>query len=84
MILKSIYIAIEEWGDKKGRYTGNAVFASGVGELKVNLTPETSDKVLAVLAEQLVVSAQEAAKIMTSQVIATATTNQLTYEQENV
>jgi hypothetical protein len=72
MKLNSIYINRADWGKHEGRYTGHAEFGSDMGKIQVNLSPETSDKVLALLADQLVASAQETAKLMTAQVISTA------------
>jgi hypothetical protein len=69
MILESIDISLEKWGENKGRYVGRARFANQGGKVEVNLMPDTADKVLSLLANQVVAAAQDTAKMMASQVI---------------
>jgi len=69
MFLKSIEVSLAAWGDHEGRYVGRAVFESPLGKVEINLPPDTSEKVLKLLAEQLVFAAQEAATMMVSDVI---------------
>jgi hypothetical protein len=77
MILESLDLSLDQWGDNKGRYTGRAIFAGNKGKVQINLSPDTSDKVLKILASQLVEAAQETAKLMTAQIISTAANPQL-------
>jgi hypothetical protein len=72
MILQSISLELDRWGKHEGRYTGRARFSNDCGNVEVILAPDTSDKILALLADQLVAAAQETAKLMTAQIISTA------------
>jgi hypothetical protein len=69
MILENIEISLEKWGENKGRYVGRARFAHQGGKIEINLLPDTADKVLTLLATQVVSAAQETAKMMASTVI---------------
>jgi hypothetical protein len=72
MILEYLNLEIDRWGENEGRYIGKAKFSGKGGKVEINLSPDTSDKILALLADQLVVAAQETASLLTAQVIATA------------
>lgn len=69
MILKSLYMSLDEYGPSKGRYTGKATFASPLGDVSINLSPTVSTQILRAVADQIVNSAQEVAAIMTSEVL---------------
>lgn len=75
MILENIEISLDKWGENKGRYVGRVKFGNEGGRIEINLTPDTSEKVLALLANQVVAAAQETAKMMAAQVIAPESIN---------
>lgn len=64
MRMQSVNISLQEWGDFKDRYTGSVRFTSHGGDISVNLDPDTSDKVLAIVADQLISSASTVAALM--------------------
>lgn len=77
MLLKTLYIAKEEYGPDKGKYKGEATFSSVSGEVKVRLGQEASHAMIRIVAEQLVEETKAVASLMTSQVIESATLPQL-------
>ena len=69
MILKSLSITRVMWGERKGQLEGEVVFMNPKGEIKALLTDEQLPGIVALCAEALVKSAQDAAAIMTSDII---------------
>lgn len=60
MIVKSMRIWQIEYGDDKGQYTGVITFIDETKqEFKLNITPENTDQYLALVADQIIESANE-------------------------
>ena len=62
MQLESLSLRLQTWGTNTGRYTGTVVFSGSHGETTLNLNADLTDKILTVVAEQIVVSAKEVAE----------------------
>ena len=69
MNLKRLLVEKEDWGKRKGQYTGKAEFESNLGSITLNLTPEKMERVLAVFSEALIETSKEAAEELTCTVI---------------
>lgn len=67
-LLKSIYLS-SGYGQQTGILTGQAEFKNEFGEVKLTIRPEHAAKIVEILAEALVATTRETAKLMTSQVI---------------
>lgn len=60
MRLQKIVIEIQKWGDNKGKYEGTITFENGEKEsFTFGLTPETCQKYLVPVADQVISSAKE-------------------------
>lgn len=80
MQLKQIWINREEWGEGAGRLKGNVTFTSPLGEVKVNLNPVHTERIIQVVAEAMVQSTKEVAALMTNHVIEQATTKAIGHD----
>lgn len=69
MKLKNLYLRRETWGPNEGRIVGSVEFENGHGEIKLNLCPDASDRILTVVADCLVDSAKETAHALTASII---------------
>lgn len=72
MIMSSLYLRRAPTyspGYKDGAYTGEVSFTDPTGEIKLNLTPELSAQILAVVAHELVIASREIATNLTAAVI---------------
>lgn len=69
MILKSLTITRVMWGERQGLLDGEVTFMSPKGEIKTILTDEQLPDIVALCADALVLSAQDAAAMMTSDII---------------
>lgn len=69
MMLDTLYLSRDTFGPNKGRLTGRVKFTNGAGEIQLNLAPDTSEKILAIVADALVDAARETAQAMTAQII---------------
>jgi len=56
--LKFLSLTLCTYGVNENRYTGELSFMNEYGEIKLNLDPDTSDKVLKVISNQLISSAK--------------------------
>lgn len=56
--LDSLNLTLIDWGSEKGRYKGNIKFNNHLGNITLNLDNDTSEKILAVIADQIVESAR--------------------------
>lgn len=72
-LIKSMYLSMETYGADKGKLSGSIEFANQHGEMKVRINNEQAEKIVAILAENLVNTAKETAQLMTAQVIQQAT-----------
>ncbi len=68
-MLKSIYLASNDYGPNKGTLSGNAEFRNEFGEVKVTIRPEHAARIVEILAEALVETTRETARMMTTQII---------------
>lgn len=68
-LIKSIYLAMETYGADKGKLSGSIEFLNQHGEMKVRINNAQAEKIVAILAENLVATAQETAQLMTAQVL---------------
>ena len=75
MILKSLLIRKSYSYDAKTNavYTGEVEFTSQHGEIKLNLTPEQVEGVLAVCAESVVAASKDVAESLTSAALSSHT-----------
>jgi len=68
-LIKSINLYMETYGPDKGKLSGSIEFVNQHGEMKVRINNAQAEKIVAVLAENLVQTAQETATLMTAQVL---------------
>lgn len=68
-LIKSIYLSMVDYGPDKGKLDGNITFLNNHGEMKVRINNEQAEKIVAILADNLVKTAQETANLMTAQVL---------------
>lgn len=66
MRLKHLNISIDSYGVNEGRYSGTVSFDNLYGTVSLNLDPDTSDAILAVVADKLVSSARTLGTELTS------------------
>lgn len=69
MVLESIRLYHRDWGDHKGRYVGNVKFTNAECSIDINLDPDTADKVIKLLANQVVSAAKGTASMLVSEVL---------------
>lgn len=67
-MLKSIYLSTG-YGAKATILEGQAEFKNEFGEVKIQIRPEHAARIVEILAEALVETTRETAKLMTSQII---------------
>jgi hypothetical protein len=67
MLVKSIFLSRQEW--RENRLSGTVTFSGDFGEVKLNVSDEAAEKILALCAEGLVQAAQQTSKLMLSDVI---------------
>jgi hypothetical protein len=68
-LIKSVYLTVNDYGPDKGKLQGSIEFINKHGEIKVRIGNEQAAAIIAILADQLVQTAQETAALMTSQVL---------------
>ena len=68
-LIKQIYLNTEDYGPHKGRLNGTIKFANSRGEIQVNIDPQKIERIVAVLAEELVDTARETARLMVADVL---------------
>lgn len=68
-LIKGIFLSMISYGPDKGKLEGSIEFLNNHGEMKVRVNNEQAEKIVAVLADNLVKTAQETASLMTSQVL---------------
>ena len=69
MRLSHLSIALNEYGDEKGKYSGKAAFKGQYGGIDIVLSPEVSQAVLKLCADALVQNSKDVASNMTAEVI---------------
>lgn len=69
MKLESLYLSLDKYGASQGQYTGQLTFASELGKVEIKLSPATSNKILKIVADEIVSSAREVAYDLTREVI---------------
>lgn len=69
MELRQIYMNRYSAGD---HFTGSITFSTPQGEIKLNMAPGLSDKIIAAVAEELKETAQQAAQAMTADIFTQA------------
>ena len=62
-LIKQIYLSTEDYGPNKGVLRGTIKFANSRGEIQVNIDPQKIERIVAVLAEELVDTARETARL---------------------
>ena len=70
MRLKHLNISLDNYGVNEGRYSGTVSFENLYGQVSLNLDPNTSDAILAVVADKLVSSARTLGTELTSACLA--------------
>lgn len=68
-LVKTIYLSLDEYGLNRGRLSGSITFCNERGEVKVNIDPAKIERIVSVLADELVNTAKETAGLMVSQVL---------------
>lgn len=68
-LIKQVYLGLDEYGPNRGRLTGSITFCNQRGEVKVNIDPAKIERIVSVLADELVNTAKETASLMVSQVL---------------
>lgn len=79
-LIKSIYLSMETYGVDKGKLSGSIEFINAHGEMKVRINNAQAEKIVAILADNLVQTAQETAQLMTAQVLQQAADGATTVE----
>ena len=69
MIVKTLNMQLAEYGEDKGRLKGKVTFLGRLGEVSIVIDSGKAAKILAVLAEELVATAQDVAKLMVGQIV---------------
>jgi len=69
MLLQSLTLRVEEWGENKGKYSGTVSFLGESGVTQLNINAKISQAILSACAEALVESAKEVADNMTAETI---------------
>jgi hypothetical protein len=60
---------MEEYGADKGKLKGEIEFINQHGEMKVRVNNEQAEKIVAIMAENLVETAKQTAALMTAEVL---------------
>lgn len=74
-LVKSLYLSAENYGPDKGRLRGKIEFMNQHGEMHVAVNNEQAEKIIAILADNLVATAQQTAALMTAEVLSQAAGN---------
>jgi hypothetical protein len=69
LIVKRIYIEIEEWGDNKGKYRGEVDFGGKEGKIQVRVNDIQSREIIKLCAEQIVETAKGVATALVAPVL---------------
>ncbi len=69
MQLRMVHLARNNYGDDKGLLKGSVEVTTLAGEIKLHLDEEKAEKILALIADQLVENTQEIAQSITSSII---------------
>ena len=80
MQLSRMSISFQDYGVNKNRYTGEAYFKNESGGVQIVLTPDVSDKILAIVAEAVVSNAKEVANELTAATLTQVSGPLLTHE----
>lgn len=75
MIVKDLRMTLVEYGTDLGKLKGSVKFAGGLGEVTIAIDPEKASKILTILAEELVATAQGVANMMVGQIVDQAAGN---------
>lgn len=78
MILESMNIRRKNWGANEGKLCGEITYKNPNGEVTIVLTNELSNKLIAIIAEDMVVATKELAMNLTAAII-----NQVADQIEN-
>ena len=70
MRLKSLYLSRQTYGKNQGFLEGNLELEDPSGEMKIFLTPERCDAVVALVADQLVEQTKMVAETMKANILA--------------
>ena len=79
-LINSIYLSMETYGPDKGKLSGSIEFINAHGAMKVRINNAQAEKIVAILADNLVQTAKETAQLMTSQVLQQAADGAATVE----
>lgn len=66
MRLERLHIDLCSYGLNEGKYTGSAKFCNAYGGVEIVLSPEVSDKILAIVGDAVVDNAREVAQKLTA------------------
>ena len=69
MILESLEIKMQQWGDNKGKYEGKAKFASEHGTVEVRISDGHAHRILSICSDAIVNEADKIAKAMIAPLI---------------
>lgn len=70
MILERLSIHRRDYGELEGKFIGTVEFNGQTGSVKLVLTPDLSERLLAVIADELEAVAKEAANSLRIEVVA--------------
>lgn len=68
-LIKQVFLTLEDYGPKRGQLTGSVTFTNTRGDIKINLDATKVERLVRVLAEELVETAKETASLMVAQVL---------------
>lgn len=69
MMLQKLEIKLEQWGDKRGTYTGAAKFSGEAGEVTLNLNHHHIEEIFRTCADSIIETSKAAARHLTHAVI---------------
>lgn len=69
MKLNLIYLSLDDFGPNKGNYSGHMEFVGQFGRIQLKIGPDISQRVIALVAEQLVEAAKETSKLMVGDIL---------------
>ena len=75
MIVKNLELRLTEYGDDKGKLKGKVEFVGVLGGVTLAIDADKAAKIITILAEEMVATAQDVAGMMVGQIIDQAKAN---------
>jgi len=68
-MIKSLYLAVEEWGPNKERLTGKLKLVNDYGKIELNIPQDRVRDNVSLIADAVVVAVKDVSKLMTADVV---------------